>query len=250
VSPGRPAVCSYDPLPCSLACAVVTRDNVRPDHDQMVSTPQQVTVQYADQNADISSAPFTRRSSPGRACIDYQPALPQVYLDQAFFSPAAVAFFFGSMSVLEGNGLTGAADRIGHVSLQSFWYAFLLTGCSPSVPFFPCNRRTFRRCCVTGAWRPEGFSQMHPPPLNFLFTRNPRAVYIPTQAINFAIVPSHLRFVFVGVVSLFWSTFHPLVPHLSTEDPDFVSSDTYLSSVNAREQRLYDAEHGAKPTET
>jgi len=56
------------------------------------------------------------------------------------------------------------------------------------------------------------------------------AVYIPTQVINFAVVPPHLRFVFVGVVSLFWNT--------------------YLSSVNAREQRVYDVEHVVeKPTE-
>jgi len=56
------------------------------------------------------------------------------------------------------------------------------------------------------------------------------AVYIPTQVINFAIIPPHLRFVFVGVVSLFWNT--------------------YLSSVNARERRLYDVEHGiGNPTE-
>lgn len=33
------------------------------------------------------------------------------------------------------------------------------------------------------------------------------AVFIPTQIINFAIVPHHLRFFVVGVVSLFWSAF-------------------------------------------
>lgn len=31
-------------------------------------------------------------------------------------------------------------------------------------------------------------------------------VFIPTQIINFALVPHHLRFVVVSVVSLFWST--------------------------------------------
>ncbi|KAI0673299.1 hypothetical protein C8Q78DRAFT_1124225 [Trametes maxima] len=41
-------------------------------------------------------------------------------------------------------------------------------------------------------------------------------VFIPTQVINFAIVPPHLRFVTVGVVSLFWNA--------------------YLSSVNAKKQ--------------
>jgi hypothetical protein len=44
----------------------------------------------------------------------------QVYLDQAVFSPVAVAFFFGSMSVLEGKGLGGAADRISHVRRARF----------------------------------------------------------------------------------------------------------------------------------
>lgn len=52
------------------------------------------------------------------------------------------------------------------------------------------------------------------------------AVYIPAQVINFSIIPSHLRFVFVGVVSLFWNT--------------------YLSSVNAKEQRLSSTEHRAE----
>jgi len=104
----------------------------------------------------------------------------RVYLDQVAFSPAAVAFFFGSMSVLEGKGLGGAADRISHA-------------------YVPTLLRNW-------------------------------AVYIPAQAINFAIIPPHLRFVFVGVVSLFWNT--------------------YLSSVNAREQRPHGVEHGAeKPTE-
>ncbi|EIW56266.1 uncharacterized protein TRAVEDRAFT_150763 [Trametes versicolor FP-101664 SS1] len=41
-------------------------------------------------------------------------------------------------------------------------------------------------------------------------------VFIPTQIINFAVVPPHLRFVTVGVVSLFWNA--------------------YLSSVNAAKQ--------------
>jgi protein Mpv17 len=43
-------------------------------------------------------------------------------------------------------------------------------------------------------------------------------VFIPTQIINFGLVPNHLRFVVVSVVSLFWNT--------------------YLSVANARQQRL------------
>jgi len=50
------------------------------------------------------------------------------------------------------------------------------------------------------------------------------AVYIPTQFINFSLVPPHLRFVFVNVVSLFWNT--------------------YLSSVNAKQRLVHDVEHG------
>ncbi|TFK71341.1 hypothetical protein BDN72DRAFT_462731 [Pluteus cervinus] len=41
-------------------------------------------------------------------------------------------------------------------------------------------------------------------------------VFIPTQIVNFALVPPHLRFVVVSVVSLFWNT--------------------YLSAVNAQSQ--------------
>ena len=33
-------------------------------------------------------------------------------------------------------------------------------------------------------------------------------VFIPTQLINFAIVPHHLRVLTVGVVSLFWSEYY------------------------------------------
>ncbi|KAI0758688.1 hypothetical protein C8Q74DRAFT_1388179 [Fomes fomentarius] len=37
------------------------------------------------------------------------------------------------------------------------------------------------------------------------------AVFIQTQIVNFALVPHHLRFVTIGVVSLFWTS-HPLRP--------------------------------------
>ncbi|KAG9310771.1 hypothetical protein JVU11DRAFT_8620 [Chiua virens] len=43
------------------------------------------------------------------------------------------------------------------------------------------------------------------------------SVFVPTQLINFALVPHHLRFGVVSVVSLFWNT--------------------YLSAVNARTQQ-------------
>jgi len=123
---------------------------------------------------------------------------------------------------------------------------------SRSPPTFPWGRHTFRRCCVIGALccsRRDSFAHAHLFPL-----RDSRVVYIPTQVINFAVVPPHLRFVFVGVVSLFWSTFlpRPLFPFRRDPEPfPFVPPDTYLSAVNAKERQLYDVEHGIeKPTET
>ena len=58
-------------------------------------------------------------------------------------------------------------------------------------------------------------------PSFIFFPHNSRAVYIPTQVINFAIVPPHLRFVFVGVVSLFWSTFLPRFSSLGVKGSEF-----------------------------
>ncbi|EJF61479.1 hypothetical protein BD309DRAFT_859104 [Dichomitus squalens] len=58
-------------------------------------------------------------------------------------------------------------------------------------------------------------------------------VFIPTQIVNFALVPTHLRFVTIGVVSLFWNA--------------------YLSSVNAKKQAqispAYTPEHEKKIAE-
>ncbi|PIL26687.1 hypothetical protein GSI_11214 [Ganoderma sinense ZZ0214-1] len=48
-------------------------------------------------------------------------------------------------------------------------------------------------------------------------------VFIPTQIVNFAVVPTHLRFVTIGIVSLFWNA--------------------YLSSVNAKKQAQLALEH-------
>ncbi|KAI8996219.1 hypothetical protein BD414DRAFT_512668 [Trametes punicea] len=52
-------------------------------------------------------------------------------------------------------------------------------------------------------------------------------VFIPTQIVNFSLVPPHLRFVTVGTVSLFWNA--------------------YLSSVNAKKQAEIAQEHAAAP---
>ncbi|KAG6816258.1 hypothetical protein H0H87_007423, partial [Tephrocybe sp. NHM501043] len=83
----------------------------------------------------------------------------------------AVAFFFGSMSTLEGKP---------HEAMERIKSAYVPT--------------------IIRNW----------------------GVYFPTQIINFALVPHHLRFVVVSVVSLFWNT--------------------YLSAVNAQQQRT-EAEH-------
>ena len=58
-------------------------------------------------------------------------------------------------------------------------------------------------------------------------------MFIPTQIINFAIVPHHMRFVVVGVVSLFWSKWCHLMSFRVRSSPPL---DTYLSAVNARAQ--------------
>ncbi|KAH7909481.1 hypothetical protein BJ138DRAFT_1155141 [Hygrophoropsis aurantiaca] len=96
----------------------------------------------------------------------------RVFLDQAILTPAAVAFFFGTMSIMEGKGISGAQER------------------------------------VNSAYTPT-------------LIRN-WGVFIPTQIINFAVVPPHLRFVVVSVVSLFWNT--------------------YLSAVNASTEKALLAE--------
>ncbi|KAL0068096.1 Protein required for ethanol metabolism [Marasmius tenuissimus] len=103
-------------------------------------------------------------ASPTRAIIY------RVWLDQAVLTPGAVAFFFGSMSVLEGKP-NEAWGRI-----QSAYAPTLVRN-----------------------W----------------------GVFVPTQIINFALVPHHLRFVVVSVVSLFWNT--------------------YLSIANARQKTLQES---------
>ncbi|KAF8892308.1 hypothetical protein CPB84DRAFT_1826122 [Gymnopilus junonius] len=80
----------------------------------------------------------------------------RVWLDQAFLTPVAIAFFYSSMSVLEGK-TQDAFHRV-----KSAYVSTLIRN-----------------------W----------------------GVFIPTQLINFSLVPPHLRFVVVGVVSLFWNTY-------------------------------------------
>ncbi|KAH8827973.1 hypothetical protein DL96DRAFT_1130006 [Flagelloscypha sp. PMI_526] len=93
----------------------------------------------------------------------------RVYADQFLLTPVAVAYFYGTMSVLEGKP-GEAVDRI-------------KTGYVPTI------------------------------------IRN-WGVFIPTQIVNFALVPPHFRFFVVSVVSLFWNT--------------------YLSYANAQNAKLVD----------
>lgn len=91
---------------------------------------------------------------------------------------------------MENKGISGAVERINEVK------------CSP---------------CTSGRlaslmWSPELSANIDPQlvrkgPLchHFVSFLAFRAVFIPAQIINFAIVPHHLRFGFVSVVSLFWS---------------------------------------------
>jgi len=107
--------------------------------------------------------------------------------------PVAVGFFFGSMSILEGKGIAEAQNRISAVSVIVVPCS-TCTRCSGCVP----RRLMCRHCFVIGAVSTclFFFAQYSP---------RSRGVFIPAQIINFALVPHHLRFVFVGVVSLFWS---------------------------------------------
>ncbi|KAI0797826.1 hypothetical protein C8Q75DRAFT_20818 [Abortiporus biennis] len=101
----------------------------------------------------------------------------RTYLDQFVFTPAIVGFFFGSMTFLEGKGVSDAIERINEA-------------------YAPTLVRNW-------------------------------GVFIPTQLINFSIVPPHFRFVVVGVVSLFWNT--------------------YLSAVNAQKQQEQSEHHHLAP---
>lgn len=60
-----------------------------------------------------------------------------------------------------------------------------------------------------------------------------RIVYIPTQILNFALIPPHLRAVFVSSVSVFWST--PISFTITCRKLK-MSSDAYLSASNASHQ--------------
>ncbi|EJD04619.1 uncharacterized protein FOMMEDRAFT_107423 [Fomitiporia mediterranea MF3/22] len=104
----------------------------------------------------------------------------RVWLDQAVLTPAAVVFFFSSMTFLEGKGISEATRRV-------------------ETAYVPTLLRNW-------------------------------GVFVPAQIINFSLVPTHMRFVFVGVVSLFWNT--------------------YLSYANTQAQKALLAKSITFPTDT
>ena len=78
-------------------------------------------------------------------------------------------------------------------------------------------------------------------------------MFIPTQIVNFVVVPTHLRFVTIGIVSLFWSA-SPLSPRFVSPSvrceltilisyDAIARADAYLSSVNAKKQAQLALEH-------
>ena len=73
-----------------------------------------------------------------------------------------------------------------------------------------------------------------------------RAVFAPAQVLNFALVPPQFRFVFVGVVSLFWSACPLLLsPSSSVSLCAMLTprrADTYLSAVNAQQKQPSEAD--------
>lgn len=71
-----------------------------------------------------------------------------------------------------------------------------------------------------------------------------RAVFAPAQVLNFALVPPQFRFVFVGVVSLFWSACPLPLLRLSMHDAHSLPcrADTYLSAVNAQQKQPSEAD--------
>lgn len=95
------------------------------------------------------------------------------------------------MTILEGKSFSDAKERLRNVCYVSFEMRgpFLLTFLGVSTD--------------THAQLVSQLSTPYNNGTNFIVFS--RGVFVPTQIINFAIVPHHLRFLVVSVVSLFWS---------------------------------------------
>lgn len=102
----------------------------------------------------------------------------------------AVGFFFTSMTLLEGQGLTEAQTRLESVS-------FICLQQDAAHP----SRHTSQPLSATG-------QSFYFRKVRSIYRSYFRGVFVPTQILNFAVIPTHLRFVVVSVVSLFWSKWH------------------------------------------
>ena len=157
--------------------------------------------------------------------------------------------FFGSMTLLEGKSVNDAKERISEVRLVPARARFLSRLAPVLITRTPCHfdRLTCPRSSVTGAFFLAGLLGG-----TDALTEVPalcRGVFIPTQIVNFALVPTHLRFVTVGVVSLFWSTSSlPIPPSSAPLTICGLYTDAYLSSVNAKKQAQIATEHAHAPT--
>ncbi|KAI6118236.1 hypothetical protein F5141DRAFT_609658 [Pisolithus sp. B1] len=133
-------------------------------------------------------------SSPTKAVVY------RVWLDQAILTPVAVGVFFGTMSILEGQGVSGASGT--HPHGKSL--------CSSAEKILTVAQQAYEPTLIRN-WM----------------------VFIPTQIINFSIVPHHLRFVVVSVVSLFWNTYLSAVNARSQRQLEFVTSEKSENKANS-----------------
>ncbi|KAI0271248.1 hypothetical protein BC834DRAFT_858433 [Gloeopeniophorella convolvens] len=117
-------------------------------------------------------------------------AVYSTFIDQTVMAPLVVGWFFTSMSIMEGKGASGVID-----SLNTMYAPTLLRG-----------------------WSVASISHSHCTHIIHDIQRSHRLVYTPTQMINFSVVPPQFRFVFVGVVSLFWNTYLSVVNARSSKD--------------------------------
>jgi protein Mpv17 len=124
-------------------------------------------------------------------CIDARSAFRGYVLSllSLILYTGAVIVFFGSMALLEGKPKE-IVPRIGAVSDAADSSSVL------RADIFLAGLRTDAAAQLVG-----------PSVLSFSIDNSlsSRAVFVPTQIINFWLVPPHLRFVVVSVVSLFWS---------------------------------------------
>lgn len=144
--------------------------------------------------------------------------------------------------MLEGKGVGEGANRIGHVCLLPHLGALSVTGRSP---LFLWDRRTFQHSCVTGTLRPlDVYLAPSPSPCSFCFLRGCKGrihTYSGHKLCNHPFTSSvRVRRRGQPVLEYVSSCLIPFSPWRVL----IMLTDTYLSSVNARERKIYDVEHG------